>query len=37
MENQKIILLVEMEDEPIHTNDHPECVDLECPCHEVQA
>ena len=25
---------VEMEDEPIHTNEHPFCQDMTCPCHD---
>jgi len=33
MENQQIVLLVEMEDELLHTDESPVCDDPTCPCH----
>lgn len=33
MDNQQIVFIVDMEDEPLHTNDHPVCNDPTCPCH----
>jgi hypothetical protein len=34
MENQQIVLIVAMEDEPLHTDGRPECDDLACSCHK---
>ena len=31
-----IALVVTMEDEQLHTDAHPFCNDLTCPCHEVR-
>jgi hypothetical protein len=28
------VVVIRMEDEPIHTEEHPFCSDLHCPCHE---
>jgi len=28
------VVVIRMEDEPIHTNEHAFCSDLRCPCHE---
>lgn len=33
MDNQQIVIIVEIEDVPLHTDDHPYCNDLTCPCH----
>ncbi len=30
------IAIVLMEDELVHTDEHPLCDDLECPCHDVE-
>lgn len=32
-----LALVVTLEDEPLHTDDHPFCCDLVCPCHTVLA
>lgn len=35
MTSQQIVWIVcfDEDDQPIHTLDHPECEDVECPCH----
>ena len=31
---QNLLLVVLLEDAPLHTNEHPFCLDPECPCKE---
>lgn len=33
-DQQTIALVVTMEDAPLHTDEHPFCSDMTCPCHE---
>lgn len=35
--NSNVVLVVLMEDEKLHTDEHPTCSDPTCPCHEEEA